>query len=408
MSDSVNALPDHIAVRPDGPDSPGSVGWTQPLRVRLADETRPLPLECGESLYPVDVEYETYGTLSPARDNAILITHALSGDAHAAGWCANWQADDRPWRAKRPGWWDAMIGPGKPFDTSRYFVICSNVLGSCYGTTGPSSIDPRTGKPYGMRFPVVTVEDWVRLQERLVTHLGIDRLVTVCGGSLGGQQAIEWALAYPDRVRSVMVLAATPHLMAQGVAFNFAARNAVISDPNFRGGDYYGEPEGPDRGLAVARMIGHITYLSDTSMTSKFGRRLREKDVPGFQIEVEYEVESYLRHQGAAFVERFDGNSFLYITRAMDYFDAAEHGGGDLTRAMSKARCAWMIVSFSSDWLYPPSGSMAIATALAQNRRLVTYANLASQYGHDAFLLETERLSRLVTGFLANLNGGGE
>lgn len=406
MSDNANALPEHLAKRPDGPDSPGSVGWTRPLRVRLADEGRPLPLECGESLHPVDVEYETYGTLSPARDNAILITHALSGDAHAAGWCANWKVDDRPWRAKRPGWWDAMIGPGKPFDTTRYFVICSNVLGSCYGTTGPSSIDPRTGKPYGMRFPVVTVEDWVRLQERLVTHLGIERLVTVCGGSLGGQQAIEWALAYPDRVRSVMVLAATPHLMAQGVAFNFAARNAVTSDPNFRGGDYYDAPDGPDRGLAVARMIGHITYLSDTSMTSKFGRRLREKEEPGFQIDVEYEVESYLRHQGAAFVERFDGNSYLYITRAMDYYDASEHGDGDLKRAMARARCAWMIVSFSSDWLYPPSGSRAIAEALAQNRRLVTYANLASQYGHDAFLLETERLSRLVSGFLANLNGG--
>lgn len=405
MSDAQNALPDGRSERHEPPDSPTSVGWTRPIRARVADASSPLRLDSGASLHPVDIEYETYGELSPARDNAILITHALSGDAHAAGWCSRWREDDRPWREKRPGWWDAMIGPGKPFDTRRFFIICSNVLGSCYGTTGPASIDPATGRPYGLRFPVVTVGDWVRAQERLVTSLGIEKLLSVCGGSLGGQQAIEWALAFPDRVRSVMVLAATPHLMAQGLAFNFAARNAVVTDPEFREGDYY-ETDGPHRGLSVARMIGHITYLSDASMTSKFGRRFREKSVRGFQLDVEYEVESYLRHQGLSFVERFDGNSFLYITRAMDYYDASEHGGGDLDKALAKSRCAWLVASFSSDWLYPPSGSLDMVLALVRNRRRVSYVNLESQYGHDAFLLETERLSTLVTGFLDHVPDG--
>ncbi|MBZ0274184.1 homoserine O-acetyltransferase [bacterium] len=387
----------------DPPDSPTSVGWTKPMRVRLADESNPLPLDAGVSLSPVDVEYETYGALNEARDNAILVCHALSGDAHAAGWCRDADADDRPWRKTRPGWWDGLVGPGKPFDTNKYFIICSNVLGSCYGTTGPASINPATGKPYGIAFPVVTVADWVRLQERLVTHLGIEKLLAVTGGSLGGQQAVEWALAYPDRVASAIVFAATPHLMAQGVAFNYAGRHAILSDPDFKGGEYYDAAQGPVRGLSVARMIGHITYVSDVSMTRKFGRRFQETENRGFHLDVEYQVESYLRHQGQSFVERFDGNAYLYITRAMDYYDATEHGDGDLVRAMAKATCDWMFVSFTSDWLYPPSGTREFVRALSRNNRQVTYVNLDSPFGHDAFLLEDDALEPLVRRYLDNL-----
>lgn len=404
MSDPLDILPSGKRGRPDPPDSPKSVGWTRTQRVRLADDSRPLELDCGEAFSPIDVEFETYGELSPAKDNAVLIAHALSGDAHAAGWCSDADRDERPWRRKRPGWWDLMIGPGKPFDTNKYFVICSNILGSCYGTTGPASTDPKTGRPYASSFPVITVGDWVRLQERLITHLRIDRLLTVSGGSLGGQQAMEWALSFPERVRSVIVLAATPHLMAQGLAFNYAARHAIQSDPHFNEGNYYGG-RGPDEGLAVARMIGHITYLSDVSMTKKFGRRLQngEPRGPQFSREPQYQVESYLRYQGESFVQRFDGNAYLTITRAMDYYDAGEHGDGDLTAAMKRADCEWLLTSFSSDWLYPPEGTLELVKALARNLMPVTYINLDSPYGHDAFLLETERLTPLISNFLNRL-----
>jgi len=399
MSDPLNALPGKARRQDDPPDSPRSAGYSEPLRVRLADRDNPLPLDCGRELWPVDVEYEVFGELSPSRDNAILVLHALSGDAHVAGWYKDAEALGRPWYSKRPGWWDTMVGPGKAFDTSRYCVICSNVLGSCYGTTGPLSIDPRTGKPYGLKFPVVTVGDWVRLQERLVTHLGIQKLLAVAGGSIGGQQAIEWGLAFPDRLKCSIVLAASPVLSAQGLAFNAVARHAIRTDPNFRDGLYNGGAT-PDKGLGVARMIGHITYLSEVSMSRKFGRRLRNRHEPGFTFDVDFEVESYLIHQARSFGERFDANSYLYMTKAMDYYDASAWGDGDLARAAQRAKCAWLVASFSSDWLYPPAQCREWVAALCANRLPVTYVNIESSYGHDAFLLEVDTLSRLIPDFL--------
>ncbi|NPV72922.1 MAG: homoserine O-acetyltransferase [Pelotomaculum sp.] len=399
MSDPLNVLTKKTPRQFDPAGSPRSVGWTRAHRVRLADEKNPLPLDCGKTIAPVDVEYEIYGKLNGARDNAILICHALSGDAHAAGWSADAGRLGRPWLKNRPGWWDVMIGPGKAFDTDKYCVICSNILGSCYGTTGPSSIDPETGRPYGLRFPVVTVGDWVRLQERLISHLGIDRLLAVAGGSLGGQQALEWALAYPDRVESAIIIASAARLSDQGLAFNVVARNAIMTDPNFKDGDYYGGPT-PGRGLEVARMLGHITYLSETSMENKFGRRFCNGEGPGFHLGVDFEVEGYLRHQGKAFVERFDANSYLYITRAMDYYDASAWGEGDLDKACRRIESRLLLVSFSSDWLYSPAHTKELALALGRARKRVSYANIESSYGHDAFLLEVEKLSHLVRCFL--------
>jgi homoserine O-acetyltransferase len=403
MSDPLNVLAGLGRLEHDPPDSPRSVGWTRPHRVRLVDESDPLPLDCGETFFPIDVEYETYGQLNPALDNAILVCHALSGDAHAAGWDAGCRAEGRPWRCDRPGWWDAMIGPGKALDTSRYFVVCMNNLGSCYGTTGPASTDPGTGRPYGMEFPVITVGDWVRLQERLVTRLGVQKLFAVTGGSLGGQQAIEWALAYPDRVRAAVVFASAPRLSTQGVAFNTVARHAIRSDPHFRAGAYLEGGPSPDHGLAAARMIGHITYLSEVSMARKFGRRTRDVGGPSFGWDAEYEVESYLAHQGAAFVERFDAASYLYMTKAMDYYDAAAWGNGDLAAAACRATCSWLAISFTSDWLYAPARTRDWVGALAACHKPVSYVSIESSYGHDAFLLEVDRITRVVTNFLAAL-----
>ena len=402
MSDPLNALLGKKSNKYDPPDSPRSVGWTTPRRVRLADQSNPLPLDCGRSIWPVEVEYETYGTLNPERDNAILVFHALSGDAHAAGWDRNAEHDGRLWRGKRPGWWDSMIGPGKGFDTRRYYVICSNVLGSCYGTTGPSSTNPETGLPYGLRFPVVTLGDWVSLQRRLIDHLGIDRLLAVAGGSLGGQQAMEWALSSPDRVRGAIVLAAAPRLSAQGLAFNAVARRAIMCDPGFRGGDYYGETS-PEAGLGVARMIGHITYLSQASMAMKFGRQLRNGNRLGFGFDPEFEVEGYLQHQQQSFVERFDANSYLYITKAMDYYDVATWGDGDLARAAMLSRCSWLVASFSSDWLYTPEQCFEWTEALRSAGRQVAHCDIKSSYGHDAFLLETAQVTGKVAAFLDGL-----
>ncbi|MBC7341033.1 MAG: homoserine O-acetyltransferase [Clostridia bacterium] len=399
MSDPLNLLPAKKSSRFEVPDSPGSVGWTFPQRVQLADATNPLPLEGGGSLAPVEVEYETYGQLNQDASNAILILHALSGDAHVAGWDASAREYGRPWRLDRPGWWDSMVGPGKAFDTRKYFVICSNVLGGCYGTTGPGSVDPATGRPYGLRFPVVTVGDWVRLQERLVSHLGIERLWAVAGGSLGGQQALEWALAYPERVQKVIILASSARLSDQGIAFNQVARQAIINDPGFRGGDYYGE-RGPERGLAIARMLGHITYLSETSMGWKFGRRYCHKGGPSFGFNLDFEVERYLEHQGRSFVERFDANSYLYITKAMDYYDAASWGEGDLVRACIRAKSQFLLLSFSSDWLYPPAQTKQLARAIKKAGKSVIYFNLASLYGHDAFLLEANKVTPIIKRFL--------
>ncbi|HZJ57877.1 MAG TPA: homoserine O-acetyltransferase [Clostridia bacterium] len=382
------------------PDSPWSVGWTSPHVVTLADEDNPLLLDCGEELAPISVEYEVYGEMNPRRDNVILLLHALSGDAHAAGWDKEAQDMGRSWRLSRPGWWDTMIGPGKALDTNIYCVICSNVLGSCYGTTGPVSIDPDTGKPYGLDFPIVTVGDWVRLQERLVSYLGIEKLYAVVGGSLGGQQALEWSLAYPDRVERAVILASSARLSSQGLAFNAVARNSILNDINFNGGDYY-EGDQPAQGLAVARMLGHITYLSETSMRDKFGRRYRKNgDRPGFHLGVDFEVESYLEYQGQSFVSRFDANSYLYITRAMDYYDAADRGGGDLDKACKTAKARFLLISFSSDWLYTPEQMKELTFALYRTKKDVSYVEIPSTYGHDAFLLEVDRITPLISKFL--------
>ena len=383
----------------DFPDSSRSVGWTRAKRVVLADEGNPLPLDCGARLAPVTVEYETYGTLSPARDNVIFILHALSGDAHAAGWDAQWEEDNRPWRKDRPGWWDEMIGPGKPFDTNQFFIVCANDLGSCYGTTGPWETNPLTGKPYALDFPVVTVDDWVRLQVRLQDYLGIDRLLAVAGGSLGGQQALAWTINYHGRVRSAIVMAASARIGAQGLAFNAVGRQAILNDPAFHNGDYYGSAP-PNSGLELARMLGHITYLSSSSMDGKFGRRFQNGSQPCYRLNNEFSVESYLEHQGRAFVQRFDANSYLYLTRAMDYYDAAAPGGGDLAEACSSVEARMLLVSFSSDWLYPPLGTREVATALLANQKPVSYIEIPSDYGHDAFLLETEKMSTMVNSFL--------
>jgi homoserine O-acetyltransferase len=348
-----------------------------------------LTLDSGATLAPVDVAYETYGHLNEARSNAILILHAFSGDAHAAGIHAE---------TGQPGWWDNMIGPGKGFDTNKYFVICSNVVGGCRGTTGPSSINPATGRPYATTFPGITIADMVRLQKRLIDYLGISRLLAVAGGSMGGMQALQWSVMYPDAVAAVLPIASTARHSAMQIAFNEVGRQAVMADPDWNGGDYYGGPL-PARGLSVARMVGHITYMSDESMRQKFGRRLREKDSPGFDFSVDFEVESYLRYRGSQFVTRFDANSYLYITKAMDYFDAAQ-GFPSLAASLERATARFLVISFTSDWLYPSYQSLEIVSALRSRNRDVAYCELPSNYGHDAFLVEVGEQTELVAGFL--------
>ena len=357
----------------------------------------PLLLESGRRFGPVTVRYETYGRLDEDRSNAILLLHAFSGDAHAAGRHA---PEDR-----HPGWWDAMVGPGRAFDTDRYFVICSNVLGGCQGTTGPGSIDPATGRPYGLGFPVITIEDIVNVQYRLVRHLGIDRLLAVAGGSMGGMQALQWAVSYPESVAGAIVLASTARLSAQGIAFNAVGRNAITSDERWNGGDYYGG-EPPARGLSIARMVGHITYLSDASMHEKFGRRLQQRDQFGFDFSDQFEVESYLEYKGGSFVDRFDANTYLYLSKAIDYFDL---GGkyGSLEEAFSNTRSKFLVVSFTSDWLYPSYQSKEIVVALMRRRKDVSYTELDCPYGHDSFLLETERQRPLVSSFLRTVHAHG-
>jgi homoserine O-acetyltransferase/O-succinyltransferase len=351
-----------------------------------------LALDCGITLQNVQVAYETYGTLNSERTNAILVLHAFSGDAHAAG--VNRQTG-------QPGWWSAMIGPGLAFDTDRYFVICSNVLGGCQGTTGPSSIDPLTGNHYAMRFPVITISDMVRLQKCLIDHLGISRLLAVAGGSMGGMQVLEWAVAYPDSVAAAIPIASTSRHSAQQIAFNEVGRQAIMFDPDWNNGDYYdGKP--PGRGLAIARMVGHITYMSDGSMREKFGRRLRDKDAFGFDFSVDFEVESYLRYRGNQFVTRFDPNSYLYITKAMDYFDLSS-GHTSLAAAFERTKARFLVLSFTSDWLYPTYQSLEVVSGLRSRNVDVAFCELASTYGHDAFLLEVEEQNRMVSGFLASV-----
>jgi homoserine O-acetyltransferase len=350
-----------------------------------------ITLDSGATLAPVEVAYETYGKLNASKTNAILILHAWTGDAHAAGISHE---------AGKPGWWDSMIGPGKAFDTNKYFVICSNVLGGCRGTTGPSSIDPATGCPYALSFPVITIGDMVRLQKMLIDSFGIERLLAVSGGSMGGMQALEWAAAFPERVVSSIPIATTARHSAQQIAFNEVGRQAIMADPDWNQGNYYGK-QPPARGLAVARMVGHITFMSDDSMREKFGRRLRGKENFGFDFEVDFEVESYLRYRGSQFVSRFDANTYLYTTKAMDYFDLAS-GRGSLTEALGRTRARFLAISFSSDWLYPSYQSREIVRALRGLNRDVAYVELESNYGHDAFLVDVAEQSELVRGFLAS------
>ena len=350
-----------------------------------------ISLDCGVTLTPVEVAYETYGELNAAKNNAILIVHAFSGDAHAAGISKD---------TGQTGWWDNMIGPGKAFDTDKYFILSSNVLGGCRGSTGPSSINPETGCPYAMDFPVITIGDMVRLQKMLVDHLGIPRLLAVAGGSMGGMQVLEWAVAYPDRVAAAIPIATTARHSAQQIAFNEVGRQAIMADPDWCGGNYYGKTR-PARGLAVARMVGHITYMSDDSMREKFGRRLRGKNEFGFDFSVDFEVESYLRYRGSQFVDRFDANSYLYITKAMDYFDLTA-GHASLGAALEIAKARFLVISFSSDWLYPSYQSLETVRALRSRNRDVAYCELPSNYGHDAFLADVAEETDLIRGFLAS------
>ena len=367
-----------------------SVGIVRTKTSRIVERDNPLRLSCGRELAPIDVAYETYGQINKAGDNAVLICHALSGNAHVAGFNRH---DD-----KKPGWWDVMIGPGKPIDTDKYFVICSNILGGCSGTTGPGSLNPETSKPYGLSFPVITIADMVHAQKILLDKLGIKKLLAVIGGSMGGMQVLQWAIEYPDFVKAVIPVATTTHLSAQSIAFDAVGRSAILGDHNFNNGQYSNE-KGPDSGLAIARMIGHITYLSEKGMREKFGRKINDADSYSHDFNSRFSVETYLDYQGQAFVERFDANSYLYITRAMDYFDLIKDYGC-LAEAFRNTNSRFLVISFSSDWLFTPQQSEVIVDALVENGKDVSYCNIASPYGHDAFLLEPENLGSFIHSFL--------
>ena len=394
---------------PDPTLASGSVGTVE---TQYLDLPEPVRLDCGRELYPVRVAYETYGTLSPQRDNVILVCHALSGDAHAAGFAKTppaestrdgFGATDRDGTAgKGLGWWDGMIGPGKAFDTDRFYVVSTNLLGGCRGTTGPGSADPATGRPYGPDFPVITVADMVRTERVFRRALGIDRVAAVTGGSLGGMQAFEWSVLYPDEVGAVVAIASTHALQPQGVAWNAIARAAIMRDPGWQGGRYYGTGRKPDGGMGVGRMVGHITYLSALALDDKFGRRLQFADDVRYTItEPEFQVESYLRHQANSFVKRFDANTYLYMSRALTYFDLArQHGGGSLARALEGVTARTLLISFSSDWLYPPSASEDIAAALRGLGKPVESHVIEAPYGHDCFLLEEARQTPIIREFL--------
>ena len=367
-----------------------SVGIVETKTVRVVEADKPMKLQCGEVLAPIDVAYETYGKLNEAGDNVILICHALSGNAHVSGYNST--------EDKKPGWWDIMVGPDKGIDTNRYFVICSNFLGGCSGTTGPSDINPATGKPYGIDFPMITIADMVDVQKLLLDKLGVKQLLTIIGGSMGGMQVVQWAIAYPDFVKSVIVVASTTRLSSQSIAFDAVGRNAILADSNFADGQYHNQ-EGPAQGLAIARMIGHITYLSEESMRQKFGRELQNAGDYNYDFNSEFAVETYLDYQGQSFVERFDANSYLYITKAMDYFDLAKEFG-TLHKAFAPATCRFLVVSFASDWLFTPAQSEEIVNALAAGGKDVSYCDIDSRYGHDAFLLEPKKLGTLMSGFI--------
>lgn len=401
-----------MMARMKAPSNPaaGSVGEVD---TQFLDLPRPLELDCGRTLHPVRIAYETYGTLSAARDNVVLVCHALSGDAHAAGFSRTpvaagtrdgFRAEERDaGQARGLGWWDGMIGPGKAFDTDRYFVVSTNLLGGCRGTTGPSSIDPASGRPYGSDFPVITVADMVRAERAFLDELGIARVAAVAGGSLGGMQALEWAVLYPDDVDAIVPIASTHALEPQGVAWNAIARSAITADPDWQNGHYYGTGRAPTAGMGVARMLGHITYLSAQSLTSKFGRRLQSADDIRYVLtDPEFEVESYLRHQAESFVKRFDANTYLYTSRALSYFDLArQYGGGRLEDAVRGVKARTLLIAFSSDWLYPPSGSEALASALRATGKDVELHVIDAPYGHDCFLLEEARQTPMIHAFLA-------
>ena len=365
---------------------------------RIAHFSEPLPLKSGVTLPAYDLVYETYGELNADASNAVLICHALSGNHHVAG---RYAADD-----KYPGWWDNLVGPGKPLDTNRFFVIGLNNLGGCHGSSGPATSNPATGQRWGSQFPVLTVEDWVASQARLLDHLGIRQLAAVIGGSLGGMQALQWTLAYPERVRHALVIASAPNLTAQNMAFNEVARQAIITDPEFHGGDYYDHDVVPRRGLRIARMLGHITYLSDDAMGAKFGRRLRHGAIQ-YGFDVEFEMESYLRYQGDKFAGDFDANTYLRMTRALDYFDPALDFNGDLSAALARAKADFLVVSFTSDWRFSPARSREIVKALLDNELSVSYAEVTAAHGHDAFLMPDPHYHDILRAYLQNVDTGG-
>ena len=369
-----------------------SVGLVEKKYFTFAEPPDSMVLESNARLGPITIAYETLGTLNEDKSNVILVLHALSGDSHVAGY---YSEEDR-----KPGWWEIMVGPGKGIDTDKYFVICPNIIGSCMGSTGPSSINPETGEPYGFDFPVVTIGDMVKAQKALLDHLGIEKILTVVGGSIGGMQVLEWAVRYPGIVFSAIPLATTTRHSALAIAFNEVARQAIMADPNWNMGKYY-DSDKPNLGLALARMVGHVTYLSDEAMRNKFGRRLQNKGDFSFNFDADFQVESYLRYQGQKFVDRFDANSFLYITKAADYFDLRrQHGGGSEVEAFAKTEAKFLVISFTSDWLYPTYQSRAMVKSMKKNNLDVSFCEIEAEWGHDAFLLPNERLSTLIKGFL--------
>jgi homoserine O-acetyltransferase len=367
-----------------------SVGVVEPRRAAF---TEPLALSSGASLPAFELMYETYGKLNAEKSNAILVCHALNASHHVAGVYAG--------KPDSEGWWDNMVGPGKPVDTDRFFVVGVNNLGSCFGSTGPMSINPATGKPWGSDFPIVTVEDWVDGQARLADYLGVERFAAVMGGSLGGMQALAWATRYPQRIANALCIAAAPNLSAQNIAFNEVARAAIMTDPDFHDGHFYAYGVKPVRGLRVARMIGHITYISDEQMGEKFGRQLREGIK--YSFDPEFEIESYLRYQGEKFSDYFDANTYLRITKALDYFDPARVTGGDLSRALAPARARFLVISFTTDWRFSPARAREIVKALVDNRRDVSYAEIVAPFGHDAFLLDTPQYHAVVRTYLSRI-----
>jgi len=372
----------------------GSLGLVETEYYTFANSPNKFKMDNGLELGPITVAYETYGELNEARDNVLLVTHALTASAHAAG---KHSPDD-----DYPGWWDVMIGPGRAFDTDKYFVICSNILGSCYGTTGPSSINPETDKPYGMTFPLVTVRDMVRVQKELIDHLGVKRLKSVIGGSMGGMQALEWALLYPDIVDSIILVASGAVSNPQSIAIHKVGIRAIIDDSNWDGGDYYGG-EGPDKGLAIARMIGHITYLHHNWLWEKFGRKHSDPENMKLKLGSKFDIENYLEYQGEKFVERFDANSYIYIMRAIDLYDGSE-GYESLEKSFERIKCKKVFVSsFTSDWLFPTYQSKEIVQALKSNNVDVQYEEIESPYGHDSFLLEYKELTQYIKGFFSSL-----